>query len=1006
MKFKLFFILFFSFEIFGNQNPIINSFTASSLSVLPGAIVDLTLNATDPDCPSNCTSGCGQYIRADLTSWTSSGGSFMNINNGTSSSPYTASSQWQAPFEEGTYNITVQVSDSGTWLCGGKLSSSSTIQILVTSNLNNPPVINSFTISENPLLINSSSILNVSAYDPDGDPISYEFSTNIGEIHPLQETIAEYIAPSEPGIANLSCKVTDSKGAYTIKDLKVYITSLAPEKSINVEGINNFKISSDSYGFLYVPTNKSFIYIYNLNSGNFVKKIIAPSVISVSIDWNGNIFASFYNNLKVLSRNGDLILNFNLPANFEEITDVFCDNLNRKYLCLLSSQGKIAVFDEYGNLEGTFGGIGEQEGNFKRASGLAVYQNEIYVGDVGHGRINVFDYNGNFLRSFGQRGGEDGEFVQIASLDFDENGNLFIVDTFKSQISVFNTNGNLREVFGKYGEEMGNFVQPTSISANKDFGKILVLNSGKNSIEVFSLYNNSDPPSNHIPETPTPISPLNGASFYKGSQIELSLNKSFDPDFQEIYYSFELYEQKNNKDELLASWFLKGEGETISVNATSFLSKPGNYKWRGRAYDSIDWSPWFDFQNFVVESGKPNNPPSMASLLSPAEGTEVDTLEPVITISNAQDPDNDPLYYIFEIYLHNGTEGLSLVYRSDFVPQGNGTTSFQVPPQVLSLSQEVFWRVVAYDGHIYGEYTPYFNFFTPPFNLPLKEEVGNIPSGDVTRPYVLNFEMEPKDEDIKIYFQIFGSFDENEIGLIVNENYVHTLGPYNNDGWSFTNFVLIPKEELKKDETNRLTFVNNTNKNWGLRKITLYPPKIPEIATFAYNTVIDLYISVECKNLEKILIYRSLNQNVYSLLTEKDCFEGILRDTGLQNGTTYFYFVLLKDNDGFESEPSNIAFATPSSSITTPITDLKVLKEGNDVKILWTSITNEPAIQNYEIYKDNFSNFIPDTANFTNLYRTINPYENSFIDYNELENPENIWYIIYPVSLNGERGMP
>lgn len=1007
MRYKILFLLLLSFEIFGNQNPIINSFVPSSYSILPGGIVDLNLEAYDPDCPSNCTSGCGQYIRADLTNWSSNGGSFLNINNGTSSSPYNASAQWQAPLIEGTYNISIQISDSGTFLCGGRLSASSTIQITVTQNLNNPPVISSFNVSQNPLLINSTAILSVSASDPDGDPIFYEFSTNLGEIHPISEGVAEYIAPSIPGITNITCKVQDNKGAFTIKDLKVYITSVMTEKSIKIEGLKNYKISSDNYGFVYVPTNKNFIYVYNLNYGKLVKKILAPFVVAVSIDWNGNIFSSFVNDLKVLSRDGDTILDFNLPYNFEDITDVFSDNLNHKYLCLLSSQGKIAIFNENGNLERIFGGTGDGEGEFKKASGLAVYQNEIYAGDVGHGRINIFDYNGNFLRSFGQRGGEDVEFVQISSLDFDLDGNLYAVDTFKSQVIVFSFNGNLKEIFGKYGNETGNFIQPISISSNKDFGKILVLNSGKNSVEIFNLYSNSNPPANNIPSVPEPISPLNGTSFPKNSNVELVLKKSFDPDFQELYYSFELYEEKNNKDELLASWFIKGESNEISVDATPFLSKAGNYKWRGRAFDSIDWSGWFEFQSFTIESGSPNNPPSVPGLLYPQEGSEVDTLEPTLTISNAQDPDNDPLYYIFEVYLHNGTEGLFMAYKSDPVPQGNGLTSFKVPSGILSLSQEVFWRAVAFDGYLYSEYTPYFTFFTPPLPIPLSEEVGNIPSGDLTRPYILNFEIEPRGEDTKVYFQIFGSFNENEVFLIVNNNYKQPLGPYNNESWSFTESYLIPKEELKNNENNRISFENQTNKNWGLRKVTLSPPDKITLNAIPYNTVIDLLISSKCKNSEKIEIYKAIGEPSYfNKVNEINCFEGVLRDTGLQNGTTYFYFAIKKDSEGFESEKSNIVFGIPQSTSTTPITDLRLVKEGNNVKILWTSITNEPAIQHYEIYKDNFSNFFPDTQNFTNLYTTRGSYEGSFIDYNELLNLENVWYIIYPLSLNGERGMP
>ena len=59
-----------------NQPPVIEAFNASTVILQPGGMVSLALSAHDPDCPSACTSGCGQYIRADLMSWQADGGAF------------------------------------------------------------------------------------------------------------------------------------------------------------------------------------------------------------------------------------------------------------------------------------------------------------------------------------------------------------------------------------------------------------------------------------------------------------------------------------------------------------------------------------------------------------------------------------------------------------------------------------------------------------------------------------------------------------------------------------------------------------------------------------------------------------------------------------------------------------------------------------------------------------------------------------------------------------------
>lgn len=1004
---RLLFLISAPFLLFGNQNPVIDSFAADKYSVLPNTSVNIQLQAYDPDCASTCTSGCGQYIRADLTSWSSTGGSFIYINNGSSSSPYFASSTWQAPSVEGVYTINVQIGDSGSFLCGGRRTASASLQINVSNNLNNPPVISSLTLEKNPLLINANTKVYANAYDPDGDSIIYEFSTDYGLINPVSEGVAEYFAPENPGFANIFCKVTDSKGAYTTKSVKVYITSLYPEKSISLDSSENYRISMDDYGYIFVPEGKKFIKILNYNTGEVVRILNFEGIVSVFSLENGNLFVSTERTLKVISRDGRTILDFNLPTWVDGIKDIFFDKENRKYLCLSSKQGKILIFNENGQFENSFGGIGSEEFNFKTASGLFVYNGEIYVGDVGRGKIKVFDYNGNYKRSYGNRGSSDGQFSQLNSFALSSQGNLYAVDTLKSKIISFSQEGNLREISGAYGEGLGEFIQPTSISINLNFGKVLVFSSGKNKLDIFSLSSSLNPPQNHIPSTPEPIAPLEGSSIPKGSNVSLISSKSYDPDFQSLYYSFELYELKNNKNELLASWFFQSNEEMVSVDATSFLQKPGNYSWRVRAYDLKDYSSWSQSQNFQINTGSPNNPPSTPSILSPILGEEIDTLEPYLTIYNSQDKDGDPIKYYFEVYLHNGFSGYFLAYQAGPVPQGSeGTTSIKVPSGILQNSQEVFWRVRASDGYSFSSFTNLSSFVTPPFDLPLKEEVGAFYGGDQTRPYFVNFKVGPFSSNLNIYYQIYGNFNEGDIKLVINDNYEHNLPSFSSNTWSFTKLIPVPASELFGDRENKISFRNSANKEFGLRFVTTTPPGRINIKAHSYNTVIDLVIEPFNKKAgDSIDVYKKVGEfGQYQYFTTVENY-GIIRDIGLQNGVAYFYFAVLKDIEGFEGLPSDVVSGMPVSGSTTPVTDLILVKEGNNIILKWKSITNEPPIQYYEIYRDNFSNFHPDTANLTNLLTTVNPYSENFKDYGALMSNENIWYSIIPLDLNGQRGL-
>lgn len=90
--------------------------------------------------------------------------------------------------------------------------------------------------------------------------------------------------------------------------------------------------------------------------------------------------------------------------------------------------------------------------------------------------------------------------------------------------------------------------------------------------------------------------------------------------------------------------------------------------------------------------------PSAPALTSPASGSDVDTLIPVLTVSNAADPNDDKLTYEFEIY---SDSGLTQLVTSGTIPETTGTTAWTVPaPLTENLSYS--WRARAYDGRLYG----------------------------------------------------------------------------------------------------------------------------------------------------------------------------------------------------------------------------------------------------------------------------------------------------------------
>ena len=110
---------------------------------------------------------------------------------------------WTAPNSQGSYNLRVVVSNGH----GG----ASTKRITITVRANNPPTINS--LVANPDWITPSGSLQVTcnATDPDGDMLSYEWTTDGGKISGAGAAV-NWAAPKGVGTYNITVVVDDGYG--------------------------------------------------------------------------------------------------------------------------------------------------------------------------------------------------------------------------------------------------------------------------------------------------------------------------------------------------------------------------------------------------------------------------------------------------------------------------------------------------------------------------------------------------------------------------------------------------------------------------------------------------------------------------------------------------------------------------------------------------------------------------------------------------------------------------
>jgi DNA-binding beta-propeller fold protein YncE len=94
---------------------------------------------------------------------------------------------------------------------------------------------------------------------------------------------------------------------------------------------------------------------------------------------------------------------------------------------------------------------GVDEAQFSSPTGIATYENNIYVVDSHLNSIKKVDSDGNFILKWGEEGSEDGKFFSPHGIEIDSEGVVYVVDTNNYRIQKFTTDGEFLSSFGSYG---------------------------------------------------------------------------------------------------------------------------------------------------------------------------------------------------------------------------------------------------------------------------------------------------------------------------------------------------------------------------------------------------------------------------------------------------------------------------------------------------------------------------------------------------------------------------
>lgn len=245
-------ILFYT--ILGNHRPVITSLVAEPATILPRQSCQIVCNATDPD---------GEELSYG---WSASGGTISGITIAGEEAMVT----WIAPGSAGFYDVTVIVIDSR--------GSAITDSVTITVRTNTPPAINNLTADADWTLPLGSLNVTCDASDHDGDELSYEWSTDGGDISG-SGAVVNWIAPQGFGIYNITVVVNDGYGGSATTTLPI---TVAPEQPPIIQEL---RITNDRDGGCYLKKDSEG---YKVGQGKVydIECIVADTSMGLSYEWS------------------------------------------------------------------------------------------------------------------------------------------------------------------------------------------------------------------------------------------------------------------------------------------------------------------------------------------------------------------------------------------------------------------------------------------------------------------------------------------------------------------------------------------------------------------------------------------------------------------------------------------------------------------------------------------------------------------------------------------------